>query len=296
MDRNWLRLGVFFLAMSFGVKHVALFGGLPLGLLYLHAMWKSPRRRRLAASLVLVFAIFGPFWHLRAFWLTGNPVYPMRWETALSRKIEPPESNHQVKRMSYFRIPWAIHFEGRTASALRSPSDNPMGIFLVLFAPAWLLVRRRFRQPGERACLLFTAAYCLYWGSAWPTLRYAIVPILLCFLFTAARFAALYERSRGLLRVLIQAGLFYGFVFALWVAMLLEVNAPQLQFFLGRLDAKGYLREVVAEYASPRIPQTACATGRLDLSLKPSRARVTRRMWHDFIVSSYTAPSLPGGL
>ena len=103
---NWLRLGVFFLAMSFGVKHVALFGGGALGILYLHAVWKGPERWRRALSLIGVFVVFGVFWHIRTFWLTGNPVFPMKWNTAVTRELEVPtgtSTNPEERAMCGFR-------------------------------------------------------------------------------------------------------------------------------------------------------------------------------------------------
>ena len=73
---HWLRLGVFFLAASFGVKHVALFGAASLGLLYLFTLWRRPRRFREGLILASIFVALGLCWQVRTFVLTGNPVYP----------------------------------------------------------------------------------------------------------------------------------------------------------------------------------------------------------------------------
>ena len=38
----------------------------------------AEKRRFRLATLALIFAAIGLCWHARAFWLTGNPVYPER--------------------------------------------------------------------------------------------------------------------------------------------------------------------------------------------------------------------------
>ena len=49
--------------------------------------------------------------------------------------------------------------------------------FLWLFAPLWLVLRRREGSRAEALCLVFAWVYFFYWGSVWPVVRYAIVPL-----------------------------------------------------------------------------------------------------------------------
>ena len=44
------------------------------------------------------------------------------------------------------------------------------------------------------------------------------------------------------------AALVYGLAFALLPGMMIEINAPQLAYFAGRLDKAGYLRAAMAGY------------------------------------------------
>ena len=246
-DPNWLRLSVLFLAASFGVKHVALFGASSLGLLYLHTLWHRPRRFREVLILAPIFVVFGLCWQARTFALTGNPVYPAQWRAA----VEPLRPNAarppKRRRVPHVLIPWAIHFK-HEFKAFQAPSHNPMGVFLVLFAPLWILLRRKPRLASERACLIFAGIYFLYWGAVWPILRYAIVPIMIIFLLTTARLWALLRESPAAIRGLVEVCLGYNLLFCLLVTMVLEINGPQLRLFAGRIDKEHYLHDTLLSY------------------------------------------------
>ena len=243
---HWLRLSVFFLATSFAIKHVALFGAAALGLLYLHALWRRPRWFRKGLILASIFVVFGLCWQVRTFVLTGNPVYPARLQAAVEplrpNAVRPP----QWRRIPHIRIPWVVHFEG--SDAFESPSNNPMGVFLVLFAPLWILLRRKPRLASESACLIFSGLYFLYWGMVWPVVRYAIAPIMIIFLLTTARVWALLRESPTAIKGLVEACLGYNLLFGLLVTMILEINGPQLRLFGGRIDAEQYLHETLLTY------------------------------------------------
>ena len=171
-------------------------GAVPLAMLYAHAVFQKSRPWRLASSLILILVVFGTFWHLRTFVLTGNPVYPFQLAAAVSRQLEPVGA-HTVNRPSYFTIPWLVHFEGREARGFESPSETPMGIFLVLFLFGWFELPRRGRPGIRRACWFFISIYFLYWGSIGPLLRYAVGPILLLFVFTTERLMLSYRKGKA---------------------------------------------------------------------------------------------------
>ncbi len=244
---RWLRLGMFFLAASFGVKHVALFGAASLGLLYLHTLWRWPRRFREGLILASIFIAFGICWQVRTFVLTGNPVYPAGLDWAVEplrpNALRPPD----WRRVPHVLIPWVVHFK-YTFKAFESPSDNPMGVFLVLFAPLWIVLRRKPLQDSERAGLIFSGLYFLYWGMVWPIVRYAIAPIMIIFLLTTARVWALLRESPPAIKGLVEACLGYNLLFCLLVTMILEINGPQLRLFSGRIDAEQYLHETLLTY------------------------------------------------
>jgi hypothetical protein len=244
--RAWLRLGVFFLAASFSVKSTAMFGAVPLGLLLLWRLRGEERKARELAVWAATFLLIAGAWPLRTYLLTGNPVYPAQlwWavESLRPNTMRPAE----WRSIPYWEIPWTIHFEGETA--FESPAKNPMGFFLWLFAPLWLLFRRKGRGGAEALCLIFAWVYFFYWGSVWPVVRYAIVPIALLTALTAWRVMAAWDFSARAWRPAILALFCLNGVVSLLTAMIFSVNGPQLELFAGRIGEKEYLRRTLLTY------------------------------------------------
>jgi hypothetical protein len=272
----WILLGAFFLASGAAVKPTVLFGLFALAPFYLYAVWRQPRRWRAAASLAAVFLVFGLLWQARAFALTGNPVFPLDLHLALHSAPERPHLDWPAAALRIARMPWTLHFDG--LRHFESPSPNPLGIFFVLFAPAWLLARRTRASaneraaparraganpdqrvaparraganPNQRACLLFCGLYLLYWAALvdWP--RYAIAPLALLAVLTTRRLMDFYADSARLVRASIHVAAAYALLFALPVAMILEINAPQFRLFARQIDKTGYLREALVSFPS----------------------------------------------
>lgn len=262
---RWIWLSTFFLAASFSVKHVALLGGIAMGILLLHAVWREQRRLWASAVLVLIFGVFGLCWHARTFWLTGNPVYPELLskgvKVQLSRQANTPEPgfSHKLTR------PWRLLYNGRLF--FESPLEYPMGAVLLLSLPAWLLVRRREASPGEKACLVFIGVSLAYWVYHIPALRYATAPLALLAALTAARLPTLgdlYGRWSGAAVVFALA---YALLFGVCGALIVEVNAPQIRYFARRLDKAGYLREAMRTYRSIEFVRGAARPGERILSV-----------------------------
>lgn len=238
----------FFLAMAFGIKHVALFGAVGLTPLFLWSIWKSDRRVKNFATVTALFVAFGTLSLVRTYALTGNPIFPERGNrtTDFSVVNHPYHSNYE-RVMRYAGIPWLLHFDGRRA--FESTSHNPMGVWLVFFWPALIpFVRKR------HAALLFIAVYLVYWVSILVTLRYAIAPILLL----AALSAAPLERLPRWLSITAAS---YCLFFSLTVCVLLEVTAPQLVWLARRTDTNGFLSAALPEY--PSVRALANTTGKV---------------------------------
>jgi hypothetical protein len=241
---HWIYAGVFLLASSFGVKHTAAFGAVPLGLLHLSVTWRRPR------LLLICFVIgltFGFHWHARTYQLTGNALYPAAASNA-AVKLPPMDGERPSILTLYLAYPWVVHFEGRRS--FESPSNNPCGIFLVLFVPAWLWVRRKKRNAVELICLFAVAIHFFYLGWVWLILRYAIVPFMILVVLTMGRLSAFYESSGRLVRGSLLGAMVYGLIFALLPSMIVEINGPQLRYFAKRLDREQYLSTTVGYYPS----------------------------------------------
>lgn len=246
--RKSLMPATFFLAMAFGIKHVALFGAVGLTPIFLWTIWKSERRIRNFLAVSALFLAFGTLSLVRTYALTGNPIYPERGNrtTDFSVVNHPYQSSYE-RVMRYAGIPWLLHFDGRRA--FESTSHNPMGAWLVFFWPALIpFVRKR------HAALIFIGLYLLYWVSILVTLRYAIAPILLI----AALSAAPLEKLPRWLSITAAS---YCLFFSLTVCVLLEVTAPQLVWLARRTDTNGFLSAALPEY--PSVRSLANTTGKV---------------------------------
>jgi len=241
-ERNfrWIVVGTFLTSMSFGVKHVAVFGALPMAILYLFAVWQQKRRLLSALVLGIVFASSGLLWHARTYLATHNLVYPHQIASVVSTAhAETPLSDRLLR---YVYIPYWIYSEGKRH--FESPSPQPAGIVLLLGAPLWLLRAPSVRQRRAEAILwIFILLYYLYWGSILSVLRYAIAPILLLTLLAAARLSAVPRWS-------VSVYLAAAFVFSLPILIVLEMAPAQIPLFLKRTDRAGFLRATLPPFAA----------------------------------------------
>jgi hypothetical protein len=236
---QWIVLGTFFTAMSFGVKYVAVFGALPIFCLYGYAVWQTKRRVLAAAALCAVMLCFGLFWPARTYLSTGNPVYPMRAKRAVRPPVRRVRSNALLRLVS---IPVLIYSEGK--KHFESPSTEPAGIALLLLAPLWLL--RAPAGPGRRSEAIlwfYVLAYYIYWGVMVMVLRYAIVPIFLLVILAVARLGSppRWAAISSLAAV---------FVFALPVLIVMEMAPAQVPLFLKKNDASAFLRTTLPPYGA----------------------------------------------
>lgn len=252
--REWLVAGAFFMGLSVGVKHTAVFVSFPVGLLLLWELRRRAQPLRLAAAMAAVFLAAGFFWHVRAYVLTGNPFYPAG--AARSVSTTPAIDGTTPSRWTtHLLYPWYLHFDG--VKVMESPSGSPAGFYFLFFAPLWALYRRRQASANEAAVLFVLLVFYLYWAYIWGVLRYGLAPALLFAVLTADRLAAWAGQGRGSSRAA-RLTLGYCFAFALLPTLMLEVNAPQLAWYAKRLDREGYLRAAMADY-----PAIAFLNGRM---------------------------------
>ncbi len=242
-DFRCILAGAFFLAMGAGVKHSVLYAVPPLALFYVHAATKQPSPVPAIAKLAIIFIVFGTFWHARTWLLAGNPLYPFSAEAAVSAAGKTHSAWSTVIRC--LRLPWDIHFHGR--AYFESPLDHPMGIVLVLFVPLWALARQRVNR-AEAVCLFFCGLYLVYWAVVHGVPRFAIAPILILNVLTAGQLIHFCSRMRPAIRFSLYAASAYALLFGLLGAAIIEINAPQLRYFAGRIDKPGYLRQAMVPY------------------------------------------------
>jgi len=249
--RGWLMLGALLIAASFGMKHVAAFGAVPLVLLFVTPLYRKPRGVRAAAAFFLILAVFGFYWHARTYLLTGDPLFPRRMEEAVTPKVA-RFSSPIARVQRRLEAPWLIQFHGAHL-AFEYPLESPMGIMLLMCAPLALLVSRG-RNGNRAACWFYVAVYLLLWASRMSAIRYALAPIALLTVLVAAKVKEAYDQdwavAPGLVRFSIAAALAGTLAYGLLGAVLIDMAPGQLPLLAGRIDRAAYLRANLPGFAA----------------------------------------------
>lgn len=249
---GWILAGALFLGSAFSIKHVALFGAIPLLAFFLYALMRSASRVRSAWAFCLVLAVSGLYWHVRTFVLTGNPVFPERLtqgvHTVGKRHVDPRFG--QIARL--WMVPWRAHFDGQ--HSFQSPLPDPVGIAFLVFLPLSIVVPRPSGSAwisARRACLLFSFAYLGYWAMIIGDVRYAILPIGLLVLLLVGKAPSFYNgQHHPALRLSVATALAGVLLFGLLGIAIIEVNAPELSLFARRIDFSAYLHRALETYGS----------------------------------------------
>lgn len=250
-SRGRLRLGVFMLSCSVAIKYTAFFGAPWIGLLLLYRLRGRSRNVRELAIWFLLFVSAGPCWQARAYFLTGNPLHPAQFGRLVAYVAPQLGTGPDWASPNALEIPWFVHFNGHRA--FESPTDNPLGFWLLVTAPLWLVVRRT--SFNRDIATLWAVCLCSYllWSTVFPFLRYASAVVALVLLFACERFDALYAAARRPLRGVL-AGMQAGnYLLCLCAAMIMSVNGPQLEYFAGRISEDEYLRRLVPAYPALRF-------------------------------------------
>lgn len=235
---GWIGAGAFLLGASAGVKHTALFGALPLGALLTWAAWRSPRRRTALALLLLLALPAGAFWHLRTWQAKGDPGFPRAARAAVSSGAQEPGLAAKVAR--YAELPWSLHFRGRRH--FESPSDNSLGVTLLL-AAALLLGRHPRRWPAAMwATGFFVLASLVYWASVLSVLRYALLPLLLLCVLAARSWTG----PAGALAAA------WALLFAWPVTTMQEFHPATPRYLTGSLTRDEFLSSALPSHAAAR--------------------------------------------
>jgi hypothetical protein len=248
-ERAWLMLGAILLASSFGIKHTAALGAIPLALLFVAPLYRKARGVRTAVMFFLCVGVLGFYWHARTFLLTGDPLYPRDWVQAVKFKRHYSPSERVRRRLEAL---WLIQFHA-THDAFESPLHSPMGITLLTCAPLALLAPRR-QNRNRTACWFYIAVCLLLWGSRLSELRYALPAIALLIFFVAAKVKEAYQQhwalAPGLVRFSIAAALAGTLAYGLLGAILLEIVPGQLPLLAKRISRATYLRSNLPGYAA----------------------------------------------
>ncbi len=251
-DRNfrWIVAGSFFLAQAFSIKHVALFGAIPLLLMLGYAVAQQRKPWRSAAVVVFILLILAGPWFLRAYLLTGNPVAPATLRNA-SGYIGHPPPPPATRALRLLDTPRKVLFQG--TDAFESPLPNPMGLLFFAFGPLALLgVRVIPRTRPQVACLVFAGVYLFYWAFTLVILRYAVAAFALLAVLAAGWMQSFYDRKGAghAVKLSLIGAETYCLLVALMGLMIVGINGPQFSYFAGRLDKREYLRAAMQAYGA----------------------------------------------
>ena len=241
-NRAWIFLGGLFLGSSFAIKHIALFGAVPLICFFLYAC----RRIRPALVFCAILAASALYWHARTAYLTGNPVYPSALrQTVRDTKPRGPYGGRIGRFIPRLRAPI------RRSPAFESPLPNPAGIALLAFLPFAILLRGP-RLPARRACLIFCGVYLAYWLAVVPILRYAMLPLILVTAILAGKAVEFFDwPASGRFTRFSIAGSFVGvLLFALLGIAIIEINSPMLALYARRIGPQQYLDQALQSHRS----------------------------------------------
>ncbi|HTW65424.1 MAG TPA: glycosyltransferase family 39 protein [Bryobacteraceae bacterium] len=236
---RWLAASAFFMAMSFDIKHVALFGAIPWALACVYSLWREPRKLSRIGLLAAILVVFGSFWQARAYLATGNPISPAN-PRMLAKRTETRGARRG--RWYWLRMPYTVHFHGQRN--FQSPTQTPLGIVLLLLAPLWLIPRARgTRWRSEAVLWLFVILYYPPWVLEASVLRYAVAPALLLAILGAARLALFREP-------LAIAGMSAALIFSVPIIVLMEMAPAQIPLFLKQIDAATFLQRTLPPYGA----------------------------------------------
>ena len=157
---RWILLSGFFIALTFSIKHVAIFGAIPWSLACAVSLWRQPKWFGRGLALAAVVLVFGFVWQTRAYLATGNPFSPAGRDTVVKGQSNRLQRN-RLRRLT--NTAYDVHYHSR--GHFQSPTQNPMGIILVLLAPLYF-IRRAGNSDWhtENLLWLFVILYYPLWA------------------------------------------------------------------------------------------------------------------------------------
>lgn len=249
---GWIGASAFLLGAAAGVKHTVLFGAVPLIALLAWAVWKS-RRPRAAAALLLLALPAGAFWHLRTWHAKGHPLYPRSTAAAVHSAAPRPGTAAMIGR--FVELPWSLHFRGRRH--FESPSNNSLGVTLLLAAVLLLTRGRRVWNPAMWCAAFFLAVGLAYWATVLSVLRYALLPLMLVCVLSARSWTG----TAGALAAA------WAFLFALPVTIIQELHPATPRYLVGSMTRDEFLEIALPPYAAARSLEGVAGAGDLVLSI-----------------------------
>lgn len=174
-----------FLGLALGVKPSAGFIAVGVGLVMLYALWRAEHKSRWVEmhsviAVTGVAALSGGIWYVRAYLLTGNPVFPFLNAIFRSPMWYPRNEMFNYGTLGFGTstcaialLPWRLTYEtGHFGEVV----DGALGILLLAFVPLAVLTPKRARRLG--AIVAITLIFSLLWAFSVQYLRYFLPAVL----------------------------------------------------------------------------------------------------------------------
>lgn len=199
-DRHWLLLAGAFLGCAIGTKYYGLILTVPLGL------WVLAVNRRPSdlARFTAVVCLFGLFWYLRSWLISGNPLHPFlgdwfghsiwRPEDLASQHYELAEHGVARTPWNFVSLPFQLQFD-RWAFHGRTWGD---GVLVGLFYLGLLGLPRG--PVVLRTMALVALAWLTFWFCTAQVMRYLLPIAPVMALTGASLLAVLGKRIGGIMR------------------------------------------------------------------------------------------------
>jgi hypothetical protein len=244
------------LGFALGIKPSGAFVAVGVGLVMLVEVWRQRAGRAGLLALVAVVVatvVSGGPWYLRAYLLTGNPIFPFMNGLFHSPLWYPRNTVLYIGGIglspaALVTIPWRLTFETKRFGGV----DGWAGILVLAFAPVGLVYLRR--APGLGVIAFVTLVFSVGWAISAQNIRYflpGLVGVALLAGWGMTEATRLLRQGWPRLRWFVPV---YGAVMAclfLPVALANHLTTPTrvpYDVVLGRMDRADYLARTVPSY------------------------------------------------
>jgi hypothetical protein len=138
---------------------------------------------------------------------------------------------------------------------------------MLLFAPAWMLYRKR-GAPAVRVLLVFVCAYLVYWLNTLAVIRYALPALVLLFALTGARACDWLLESEGVQRASLTVAMIFSFVFSTLGCIAIGANLAELAWVRGGFDDRKYLEAALDTFRTSQYLRGAASAGQRVLGME----------------------------
>jgi hypothetical protein len=183
-----------FAGIAMGVKYHGALMTVPLGLMLL---WFS-KSLGLTVRFALLTSVFGLFWYLRSWWISGNPVHPFAggifgyyiWTAGdlAANMMELKGSGIDRTLLNFLLLPERMFSERMSFNGYTGFGGVLIGAFMLsCFLIGW-------QRPIVKAMQMTCLAYLLFWFLSSQVIRYLLLITPLISLSTATAFTCFISR------------------------------------------------------------------------------------------------------